>query len=200
MKALRQGSVGISLSPAARSCAGSRPPSGVGGYHEAAAHHCSIRFVAASWPKQRRGNAGALAAVLAAVRAVQLRSSVLASGPGHSCQIADHCDLGPQREPLSDVGNGLLRGGVREGGLTDVLDRLVPGTGRRHRPGVDLRIRELRHERHVDPFDIDETVPRQQLLPTPGRPSATMAAWFSTFGAAASANGAITQKPGVALR
>jgi hypothetical protein len=32
MKAVRQGSVSISLSPAARSCAGSRPASGVVGY------------------------------------------------------------------------------------------------------------------------------------------------------------------------
>jgi hypothetical protein len=66
------------------------------------------------------------------------------------------------------VGNGLVCGGVREGDLTDVLDRLVPGTGRRHRPSEDLWVRELRHERHVDPFDFDETVPRQQLLTGPG--------------------------------
>jgi len=36
MKTLRQGSVSISLSPAARSCAGPRPASGVSGYQEPA--------------------------------------------------------------------------------------------------------------------------------------------------------------------
>jgi hypothetical protein len=39
MKALRQGSLSISLSPAARSCAGSRPASGVGGYYDPAGGH-----------------------------------------------------------------------------------------------------------------------------------------------------------------
>src|SRR4029077_12350375 len=90
------------------------------------------------------------------------------AGLGRARQIADHGDLAPQRQPVSEMGNGLVRGGVREGGLTDVLDRLVPGTGRRHRPGEDFRVRELRHERHVDPFDVDETVPCQQLFTNPG--------------------------------
>ncbi len=39
MKALRQGSVSISLSPAARSCAGPRPASGVSGYQDPASGH-----------------------------------------------------------------------------------------------------------------------------------------------------------------
>jgi len=39
MKTLRQGSVSISLSPAARSCAGPRPASGVSGYQDPAGGH-----------------------------------------------------------------------------------------------------------------------------------------------------------------
>ncbi len=39
MKTLRQGSVSISLSPAARSCAGPRPASGVSGYQDLAGGH-----------------------------------------------------------------------------------------------------------------------------------------------------------------
>ena len=48
------------------------------------------------------------------------------AGPGRSCQVAGHGDLGPQREPGSDVGNGAVdRGDVSEmQGLA-----AVPGVG-----------------------------------------------------------------------
>src|SRR6187455_2856589 len=103
-------------------------------------------------------------------------------------QVADQGELGAQWQASPHPRLGLADRGVEELPLADVLHGLVGRAGGGHRARVEMRIGELQHERH------------SSSSPTPGLPSATMAAWWSTWGWAASRNGVNAHTPGDTFR
>lgn len=63
----------------------------------------------------------------------------VSAGPGRSCQVADHGELDPQREPFSDVGMASFAAASAKATSPTFWIASYPGTGRRHRPSEDQR-------------------------------------------------------------
>src|SRR5580658_3724146 len=83
---------------------------------------------------------------------------------GFAGQVAHDVDFGPERQAVPQPFLGLLDGCAVELSLADVLDGLISRAGGGQRARVQLRVRELPRERHVQALDVDESVGLKELL------------------------------------